>query len=62
MLILTCFILVRKLMEFSVTKVFNNDNKWTEDSEFANEFWMHELMPSKTVTIYTSLRYCCSLL
>ena len=32
-------------------KVFNNDNKWTEDTEFANNFWMHELMPSKTATV-----------
>lgn len=32
-------------------KVFNNDNKWTEDTELANNFWMHELMPSKPATM-----------
>jgi hypothetical protein len=52
---LTCFASVQNLKEFSVLKVFNNDNKWTEDSDFANNFWMYELMPSKIVAAVISL-------
>jgi hypothetical protein len=28
-------------MKFTVRKSFNNDNKYTEDSKFADDFWIN---------------------